>query len=263
MNPEPPPIGTDIEPASSLIGRMANVFAAPGEVFDEIKLRPVVAANWVVPMILSIVIGWISAGLIFSQDFTRQQMGDAQEAAMRKPLEKLKSSGKLNDSQMEQALEQNKKIAYIAVVIGGVAGVPFGMAISLFLGGAILWLVGTKALKGQFPFLKGVEVLGLASLISILGGIVKTLLVLVKGSIFASPSLALLLKDTNPTDPSFSLLSLANVFSLWYLSVASIGLARIAGASVARAAAWVFGIWIIVVGGMTSIGVLINWAVAR
>src|SRR5207302_9246459 len=69
------------------------------------------------------------------------------------------------------------------------------------------WLVGTKALKGHFPFSKAVEVAGLANMIGVLEAVVKTLLILVTGNIFASPSLALLVKEFDPQNPVHSLLA--------------------------------------------------------
>ena len=46
--------------------------------------------------------------------------------------------------------------------------------------------------------MKAVEVAGLSNMILALSVIVKTLLVLIAGNLFASPSLALLVKDFDP-----------------------------------------------------------------
>ena len=251
----PPPPGAEPPTASSLAGRMSNIFVAPGEAFTEIKPRPAATGNWLAPLILSIIVAWISVGLIYSQDFARQQMADMQEAAMRKQLQKV-GGGRMTEQQIEQALERGGRIGYLATMIGGFVGAPFAIAGGLFLGGLVLWLLGAKALKGPVTYMKAVEILGLSSLIATLGNVVRTLLVLVMGNLLVSPSLTLLLKDINPLNPMFSLLSLVNVFSLWELGVITLGLAKIAGASFGRAAAWVFGIWFVAMGGLTGIGIL-------
>ena len=42
--------------------------------------------------------------------------------------------------------------------------------------------------------------------------------------------------------------------TFWLLAVRSVGLARLTGASVAKAAVWVFGIWIVLTGIMIGFG---------
>jgi hypothetical protein len=80
-------------------------------------------------------------------------------------------------------------------------------------------------------------------MIGVLEAIVRTLLILVMGNLFAAPSLALLVKDFNPQNPMHSLLALVNVMTIWILAVRTIGLARLARVSIAKAAVWVVGIW--------------------
>src|SRR5205809_2490468 len=52
MTQTPPPLEPVIsgnEPGPSLVGRMLNVFASPGEVFDSIKGKEPAQSNWLVP----------------------------------------------------------------------------------------------------------------------------------------------------------------------------------------------------------------------
>ena len=120
--------------------------------------------------------------------------------------------------------------------------------------GLLVWLVGTKAFKVQFPFMKAIEVAGLANMINVLGAVVKSLLILVTGNAFATPSLALLVKEFDPQNPVHGALSVVNVMTLWFLSVVAIGLARLSSASFGKAAAWVFGIWAFYRGLLIGIG---------
>ena len=113
-----------------------------------------------------------------------------------------------------------------------------------FWWGLIIWVVGTKALKGTFPFMKGVEVAGLANTIACLDALLRILLIIVTGSLFASAGLAMLVKNFNPQNPLHGALMAFNVMTFWVLAVRSMGLARLTGASFAKAAAWLFGIWL-------------------
>jgi hypothetical protein len=91
--------------------------------------------------------------------------------------------------------------------------------------------------------MKAVEIVGLANMVSVLEVIVKTLLIVGLGNLYASTSLVLLVKEFDPQNTVHSLLALVNVMTFWLLAVRGIGLARLSGASFAKAAAWVFGIW--------------------
>jgi hypothetical protein len=103
-----------------------------------------------------------------------------------------------------------------------------------------------------------VEVAGLSNMILALNVIVKTLLILITGNLFASTSLALVVKDFDPQSSVHSLLAMMDVMVLWLLTVRSIGLARLSGASIGKAAAWIFGIWIAFTGVMIGFGAAVR-----
>ena len=188
---------------TSLAGRLINVFAAPGEVFDEVKASAPSVANWLMPAILFMVLSWLSAGVIFSQPAIRQQISDLSTKAIDRQVEK----GKISSAQAEQARAAAEKFGGVGYKIGAVVGPVFAAFTSPFFGGLILWLVGSFALKGPFPYLKAVEVAGLSNMVLALNVIVKTLLILITGNLFASPSLALAVKDFDPQNSVHSLLA--------------------------------------------------------
>jgi len=227
-----------------------NVFAAPGEVFDEIKTAPHRATNWLMPALLLIALSWISGWLIFSQPSVQQQMRDISNKAIDRQVEK----GKLTSAQADQARTAAEKFGTVGYKIAGVAVPVLTAFITPFWGGLVLWLVGSFVLKAPFPYLKAVEIAGLANMILILDVVVRTLLVLITGNLFATPSLALVIRDFDPQNTLHSMLALVNVMAFWLLAVRSIGLARLTGASVAKTAAWVFGIWIVLMGMMIGFG---------
>jgi len=257
ISPTPgPPSATPPPPATSLAGRLLNVFAAPGDVFEEVKNSKPSPANWLVPAMLLIVISWLSAWLVFSQASVRQQLNDLANKAIDKQVEK----GKLSSSQAEQARQAAEKLTGLSYTIGAVAGPVFGAFASPFWWGLILWLSGAKALKGNFPYLKAVETAGLANMIMVLEVVVRTLLILVTGNLFAAPSLALTVKEFDPQNTVHSLLAVVNVMLFWVLIVRSIGLARLSGASVGKAAVWVFGIWAAYTGTLIGLGAAVRAA---
>ena len=234
----------------SLSGRLMNIFAAPAEVFDELKSAPLRTANWLAPAILLMVLSWVSGWLIFSQPSIQQQMKDISNKAIDRQVEK----GKLTSSQADQARAAAEKIGSIGYKVGAVVAPVFMAFITPFWGGLILWLVGSFALKAPFPYLKAVEIAGLANMILILDVVVRTFLVLITGNLFSTLSLSLLVKDFDPQNTVHSLLTVVNVMTFWLLAIRSLGLARLTGAPVAKAAMWVFGIWIVLTGIMIGFG---------
>ena len=114
-----------------------NIFAAPGEVFDEIKTAPHRAANWLTPALLLIVLSWVSAWLIFSQPAIQQQMKDLSNRAIDRQVEK----GKLTSAQADQARAATEKYGSMGYKIGSAVGPVLVAFISPFWGGLILWLV--------------------------------------------------------------------------------------------------------------------------
>jgi hypothetical protein len=223
----------------SLVSRLLNMFAAPSEAFDDIKDKPVNNANWVTPALMIMFAGWFAALLIFSQDNLKLQMKEVREKAIQKQLEKQHLSREEIDKRMA-AMEQYGDIGTIASAfcIPIIAGF-----VPPFLWGLIFWVVGARILGGHFPYMKAVEAVGLASMIDFLDTIVRALMVVAMGNIFAAPSLAMLIKDWNPENKVHALLGYVNIMTFWLLAVRAVGISRLSKVSFVRAALWVFGIW--------------------
>ena len=122
----------------------------------------------------------------------------------------------------------------------------FANAAWLFLAALGLWLLGRFVFKGSFTYLQTVEVTGLAMMVPILGAIISMLLVIVTGNMYMTPGPALLLREFDASSKVHQLLSALNVMTIWYIFVLGIGLARLSGASLVKAAGWLFGVWAIV-----------------
>jgi hypothetical protein len=222
-------------PRSSLLRRLLNVYAAPSEVFDEVRASPRFILNWLVPALILLLVGWLGTRLALSQDYIKQQLRDYQEQGVQRLVDK----GRIPKEQADAAQEAGQTSLNVRVRTE-----PLYNAIAVpFLWAVIFWLVGTVPLRGSFTYLKALEVVGLASMITVLGSIVRTLLILVTGNFFASPSLMLLIKEFDPQNTLHSVLAAINVMTFWGLAVKAIGLARLSGASVGKAAVWILLIW--------------------
>jgi hypothetical protein len=240
--PPPPPM--------SLAARLVNLFAIPGDVFEDVRRSPPCPANWVVPTILFILVSWVCAWLIYSQEPIQQQLRETNDQY----LEKLEAKGAITKEQADRNREMTKVTVqvtpYIAPVFAGLL-TPFGW-------GFLIWLLGTKLFNGSFPFMKAVEVAGLASAVSSLEVVIKTLLAVALGNLFASPTPALLLKHFDPQKPSHTLLTIINVMTFWVLAVRAVGLSRLAGVPFPRAGAWTFGLWAVYTSLLYGLGLAVQ-----
>src|SRR5512133_3492446 len=223
---QPPPIVNDPhpdEPPMSLGSRLSNVFAAPGEVFEDLRARPVNLANWLVPGLLLVALSWIAAWLIFSQPSIQQQLAEFTDRAVQKQAERMKAS----PEQAEQMRAAAAKFGSIGQKVTAVA-MPLVVAFVFpIVWGAFLWLVGNKILNARFEFMKAVEVVGLSNMIAVLDSVVRTLLIVIMGSIWAGPHLGILVSDFDPENPLHGVLAALSIMSLWILAVRSLGFAKL------------------------------------
>lgn len=222
---------------------MTNIFVAPTEVFDEIKSSKPTPANWIAPLVLCVIAGVVYTLVVFSQPGVIRGMQDAQE----KKYQQLVADGKMTQPQADQTLATVQKYMGPGFLkITGSLGVVLINVIVLFFTAFIFWAVGSRALQGNFHYLKAVEAVGLSTMINVVGAIVAMLLAVIYGNMLITPGPALLLRPFDAANKVHLMLSALNVFSLWYVGVLSIGLARLTGASFSKAALWLYGIWAVV-----------------
>lgn len=244
---------------SSLTSRLTNVFVSPGDVYAEVKASPVCHANWWVPGLVLVLASWCAAALMFSQPSIKQQIIEIQEKTLQGRFQPQIDSGKMTQAQVDQIKAQSARFAGIGQWVGGIGGPLIQAAITPFWGGLILWAGAMWIFKRPFEFLKGVEVVGLAMMVMAVGALIKGLLCTAMGTLYATPGPGLLVRDFEPTNPAHNMLMALDVFGIWVLALRAVGLAKLSDISLAKAAAWVFGVWIVFTVGMLTF----SWAVQK
>ena len=256
MNETMPPLlpGSQAVPPMAPGARLVNVFVAPGEVFEAVKAGPSSTANWLVPVLLMCLVGIVATFVVFSQPSIMQQMKEQQARGLEKRLEKLPKEQR---DQIREIAEKWTSPALIKTV--GSAGAVVRSFGWLFFMAVIVWLLGARLFKGSFTYMQAVEVCGLAGMISVLGGVIWMLLAVVMGSPLATPGPVLLVGEISPSNLGHLLLSGLNVVTIWYVGVLAIGLAKLSGASAAKAVVWLYSLWILGSSGLIVAG----WASQR
>ena len=237
-------------PMMSLGSRLTNVFVAPGEVFDELAKTPPRASNWVVPLVIAAVVGSICVFVMFSQPALIQTLRDQQDARMHQQV----AAGKMTQKQADDASAVIDKYMGPSMMKAlGILSAIFMNAALLFFIALVVWLVGKLALRAPLDYARALEVTGLAMMISILGTVVTTLLIVIYGNLAVKPGPVLLISHFDPKNVVHRALAALDLISLWHCGVLSVGLSRIARTSFISAAVWIFGLWLF----WSSVGVFL------
>jgi len=227
--------------ATSLVARLMNVFAMPGEVFEEVKAAPPSTGNWLVPVFMNCVVGAVAAIILMSQPAILQGIREKQEAQFQKMVQQ----GKMSQADADKAMAVAEKFTGPTMMrITGVIGSVVVSFAAFFWWTTVLWLLGRWGLRGNFGYPKAMEAAGLASMIGVLGVIVTLLLQVNFSNLTSSPSLALLVKDFDPKKVSHLVLAAVNFFGIWRVIVESIALARLAGVPFQRGALVMIPVWL-------------------
>jgi hypothetical protein len=242
INPEPSSPQEPVSPPMSLSARLLNIFAVPGDVFDDIREIPCRVSNWLLPVIISSIIGVIAALIMFSQPAIQQEIKEQQVKAIEKQVE----AGKMTRQQADQALEVMQKFAGPTLLkIAGSVGAVVYSVVKVFGWAFILWIIAQLFLKQKTSYLKWAEVAGLALMIAVLGQIVTLLLTVNLARLIATPSLGLLVENFDVNRKSHLLLGAVNVFNLWYVGVIASGFSRIMRIPFIRGFTLVFAYWVL------------------
>ncbi len=209
------------------LGRILGIFSSPKETFESIDQKP----TWLVPFLITVL---IAIGLNFLVMDIGIQDQIAKMEAMGTPPEQIE----MVETQMQGPMR------YIQIV-----AIPIvTLAIWAILSGILLF-GSTTILGGNAKFKKVFSVVAWSSLVSLLGGIIKTLLILSKQTVHGvSTSLAILLPTPGLADrPSvfYRVLSKIDIFIVWQLLLWMIGLAVINRFTTKKAANFVIPLWIL------------------
>jgi hypothetical protein len=253
--PLPPMMSGDepTAPTTSVFAKMSNIFVEPGEVFDEVRRSKHNYLNWLVPMLISLGVAIVFVWVVFSQDAVMQQMRAAQD----KQFEAQVTAGKMTRQQADQAMQMTQKfMSPLVLKAFGSVGAAIGSVGWLFGFSLLFWLVGKYALKGQFGYLKAVEVVSLAGMITVLGTVATMLIVVATGNMAMNPGPVLLVvRDYDAANKLHRILSALNLPMLWYLAVMATGLSRLTGKSWILGAVWTFVPYAVIFGALILLGI--------
>ena len=239
MTEENVPVSPIPETKPDSTGSMfVNIFLEPVRVFRRVKVKP----SWVIPFIISIIV--ISAGAMlttpYQMDLQRQM---------------IETNADMQPDEKEQALTGMEMAAPYAHWIG-LGSALLLTPIMFFIIVGVLMLMANVIMGGEAPFKQLASVYAWSGIISVLGMIIKTALMLWQGTADVRLSLALLLPSNDVSSPLYSILNgVTDIFFVWQIIVLILGLALIYKFSKGKAAAVVLIPAAVIIGAFTLISV--------
>ena len=212
-----------LPPAPSLGSTFMDVFTSPSEVFQSLKGTASSPMLWIIPLIVSIVIGISLTITMFTNETLHSQIIDKQHQAIEKGVEE----GKMSQETADKAIERMESGGSTLFMVIGSITVVILIALSFFLGTLFIWLANKTVLKSSIGYGKHLEMYGISSWIGILGGIITIFMMVGLGSMYANPSGSLLVMSSfDPTNHLHKLLNALNIFGIWQTAVIGFGIAK-------------------------------------
>jgi hypothetical protein len=209
------------------LSRIVGIFTSPRETFESIDRKP----TWLVPFLIIVILMVVRQFLIMDIGIQDQlAMMEARDVpAERIEMARTQAAGPL----------KYLSIGFIPVVI---------LIVWVVLAGIFLF-VGNTVMGGESKFKKVFSVMAWSSLIGLVGEVLKTFLIMSKGTAQGVvTSLAILLPTPQAGQtPSvlYRLLSRFDVFTIWTMAIWIIGMAVIFRFTTKKSATLVLSLWAI------------------
>jgi len=243
---EPTP-APEVKPMS-FSEKIVNIFASPGELFENVRLTGKTTSNWIIPVAIVILVAIAMQQIIMNNPSLADQTKAMVAKATKERLDKAVQEGKMTPEQAEAQREQIENFSNPAStlnIIFRVVGVLVFIPLVLFVIGLIYWLLGKTAMHANAPYMKVVEVVGLTFLIGAVESIVTTVMAIGLDSLHAGPNLALFVQNFDVTNKLHMALAKMNIFTIWSLVVTSIGLSKLFQRDLPKVMVLVFALWIL------------------
>jgi hypothetical protein len=208
--------------ADSVGSMLVNIFLSPMRVFGSIKAKP----TWIIPFVITLL---AMAGTAYV----------VAPLAMEMQKQQIMTSDKYTPEQRDQAVQQMETFKGVGAIFGVVGGIVGG-AIMVFLMAAIIMFMGSVVFGGSAKFMELVSLVCFTGMISVLGQLVKTPLMMMKQTMDIRTSLAVLLPGSDIKSFAYTILnSLTDVFFVWQIILVIGGVAVLYNFSKGKSAATV------------------------
>lgn len=206
-------------------GRVIGIFTSPGETFESLNRKP----TWIVPFVIVVLFG-----LIFG--YLSADIGFKDRIAL------MEAQGRSSEEIEKTQSFMSGSLKYLGVII-----LPVGVLISWSILAGVMLIGCNSFMGGEAKFKKVFSIVAWSYLIMELGGILKSFLILSKGTTHGvTTSLAILVPLPELGEKSsliFRFLSRLDLFTVWQLVLWIIGLSVVYRLPKEKSATFVLSLW--------------------
>lgn len=231
------------EPEISLSDAMAGTFSDPGDTFSSVKSSK--KNYWLIPLLIVVILSILSSFMVLRDEELSSEIKAKQKKAMNEQFDKAVKEGKMTREQADQQIEQSQKfMSGGMMMVFGIIGSLFAVVIFFFIKALVYW-GSLKGFKGSATFKDVMNVLGLAGLITAVQLVVDSVLAILMGKLTANIGPALLFSEEAVGSSVHKLLVHFDIFTIWYLIIVGIGLAKVSDIASSKSIALVFVLWFV------------------
>lgn len=218
-------------PRSPLFARLLNVIAVPGHVFEEVRRSRHSAGNWLLTLPTYALSLGLFAAAVFStptiQSMFEQVKLEWRKAQSEQLTEQVKAK-RITQADADETMRLLEFIARpdVAKLFAAGTGCVVGIARILWWALVIRFLAAA-ALRTRVSFGKAMEVVGLASVVAIVGNLAIVTLAVDFGKTFSSEGFTLTVNDFARSGNQVVVALLQNGLNFWLVAVLGTGLARL------------------------------------
>jgi len=221
-------------PSVSAVSALWKVLFEPKATFEGLREK----SPWALPFFLGVIL--IMAFTWFTWPYIIDQRAEVFRMNENLPAE---AKARIMDQLAEVRNEPSPVQTGISSIV---------VAIATLIGAGIWLMVGNVVLGGNATFKQIWSMFNYAGMVSLVGVVVKWLMVSMKGSMNVYTSLALFAPDLPQTSYTFLALNGVDIFSIWLFAVIGIGLAAVCKVATQKAMVASFVVWAIWVFGIQS-----------
>lgn len=232
----------------SSFGRLIGVLVSPGKTFRSIAERPAWLVPFLVLLVLSLAVGWLTQARVDPEEMVRYQLGKFADRMPPEQVEEMVRSAE-NVTPAQQALQLG-------------VGVPAAAAVYALI--AALFLGIFKLLGSEMTFKQSLSTYLYASMPMAVASLINLPLLLARdavtpeevmggGVLVASPAI---LASEETSAVVRSLLGSLNFFTLWTLALTILGYRIVAKVSLAASSGTAVTLWLLWVAGKAGFAAL-------
>lgn len=209
--------------------KLVGVFSEPVATFTDMAKFPTKFSDWFIPALILIMLSLGSQFLITSNPILKQKVIEQRLEMIESQFDQAVEAGQMSQNQADQRMEMIRdnmdQQMGAQMIIGLVIGF-FAFFIFFFIVAGYFFLIAKFVLKGDGTYGNAMTAIALPYYILMVQAVVTVIVMMATDDLFVGVNLAALVDAGKDTYLEF-LFKRIDVFSIWYYTIAGIGLAKL------------------------------------